>query len=238
MEDPPGSGPRKRFFHTSVVEVELAVRKALKLVQEKARTTPQRPSEIDSLVAEIARTDPAFAEEVKRFHEAKEDVDWVEQQMVHLWEQAAEHHCTTAEELERILGSGTVGINAFRNMAGPDPTASFAEFRTTLEDVRPLVDVTSAGDHHGSHTHAFDQYLGDRLFGRGGGLRFRQKLAAFDGPTRTRRAGEEGEYEEPFWAQVWDELFDSSDNLHSPEEIGEILQNHLDFPRWNPGRQP
>ncbi|MDA0159055.1 hypothetical protein OM076_02160 [Solirubrobacter ginsenosidimutans] len=238
MQDPPGSGPPKRFFHTSVVDVEIAVRKALKLVQEKAKTTQQGPREIDSLVAEIAKTDPEFAGEIKRFYAAKEDVEWVEQQMVHLWEQAAEHHCTAAEELERTLGSGTVGINEFRNTAGPDPTASFAEFKTTLEDARPLVDVTSAGDHHGSHTHAFDQYLGDRLFGRGGGLRFRQKLATFEGPTKTQRAGQKDEYEEPMWAQVWDELFDSSDNLRSPEEIGEILQNHLDFPRWDPGKQP
>jgi hypothetical protein len=230
---------KTRKVHTSVVEVETAVQKALKLLAKKGKAANPKPGRrpIDALIAEIARTDREFAGKVRRYYDALDDVTWVEAQMVHLWEQAAEHQRTTAKELEHILGSGTKGINEFRNVKTDDPYVSFADFKKTLLDARPLVDLSSAGDHHGSHTHAFQQYLGDRLFGPGGGLEFRQKLAELQGPTKTRRSGQRDEYEEPFWAQVWDELFDDSDNLHSPEEIGKILQRHLDFPRWDPNEK-
>jgi hypothetical protein len=231
---------KTRKVHTSVVEVERAVRKALKLVAKKGKAASLAggPRPIDALIAEIARTDREFAIKVRRYYDAMDDPAWVEQQMVHLWEQAAEHKRTTAQELEHLLGGDTKGINEFRNADTETQHEAFEDFKKTLLDERPLVDLSSAGDHHGSHVHAFQQYLGDRLFGPGGGLEFRQQLAECQGPSKTRRTGQGDAFEEPFWAQVWDELFDDSDNLHTPEEIGKILQEHLDFPRWDPNKEP
>ena len=226
--------PGKRKVHASVVEVERAVHEALKQVDEQAKAGPKGPREIDKQIAEIAKTDPAFADQVRRYYDAIGDPKFVEEQMVHLWEQARDHQRTPGEELEQLLGSGTEGINEFKNTPGLKPEAAIEEFRQTLVDPAPLVDLSSAGDHHGSHTHAFQQYLGDQLFGRGEGLKFRQKLATLKGPSKTQRSGQQDTYEKPFWSQLWDELFDASGNLHSPEKIGEILQDHLDFPRWDP----
>lgn len=66
------------------------------------------------------------------------------------------------------------------------------------------------------------EFLGDRLFkGRDRGRAFRLKLAHLG-------------WEK--WFQVWDVLFDAGKGLgglSSPEALGEILQNHLDFPLFD-----
>jgi hypothetical protein len=138
-----------------------------------------------------------------------------------------------AGELEHILGGPDPQLNEFENTPGLGPEEEIAEFREAVRDPRTLIDLSNSGDYHGSHTHAFQQYLGDLLFGRGEGARFRMRLADLTGPGRTVRT-DAGEYTEAFWAQVWDEVFDSTDDsLHSTEVLGKILQHALDFPRWD-----
>jgi hypothetical protein len=236
--------PGTRKHHATVSEMRRAVRKALKKLHKEGaeqRHEQKGPREIDTLIAEIEKTDPAFATDVRRYYKALENPRWIEEQMAHLWEQARKHGRTPAEELEHILGSDKHGVNEFRNDPKLHDLAAVQDFhKRVMQNPAPFVDLTSSGDDHGAHTHAFQQYLGDRLFGPGGGLKFRLKLANVKGPTKTVRPGQEDAYEEPMYAQVWDELFDSGaiGNMHSPEDLGPILQDHLDFPRWVPEKSP
>ena len=62
---------------------------------------------------------------------------------------------------------------------------------------------------------------------------FRQKLATVSGPSKTIKAGQADQYEQPFWSQLWDELFDSFGQVRSPEKLFQILMTHLDFPFWD-----
>ena len=65
-------------------------------------------------------------------------------------------------------------------------------------------------------------------------MAFRQKLAELTGPSKALRNG----VEQPFWSRVWDAMFDrysgEGGGLRSPEVLGQILQQALDFPRWDP----
>ena len=103
-----------------------------------------------------------------------------------------------------------------------------------MRDPRPLIDLSNAMDFHGAHGHAFQQYLCDCLFGPGKGLAFRQKVAELTGPSRTLPTG----VVQPFWSRAWDALFDAfrveGGGLRSPEVVGEMLQQAVDFPRWSP----
>jgi hypothetical protein len=236
-----GGGPKTRKHHAIVAELRQAVRKALRKLYKQGRAEQAgKPRDIDTLIARIETHDPAFAKDVRRYDEALENPRWVEEQMAHLWEQARKHGRTPAEELEHSLGSDRLGVNEFRNDPQLRGLAEVEDFhKRAMKNPAPLVDMTSAGDAHGAHTHAFQQYLGDRLFGRGKGLEFRLRLADVKGPARTVRPGQDDAYQEPMYAQVWDELFDSrGSDMHSPEDLGPILQEHLDFPRWDARDEP
>ena len=227
-------GP-ERVFHGSVKELRKHLAQALEEAHTRAERgrQPGAAPEIDGLIAEVAKTDPAFAAKAKTYFDALADPKFLEDQMTYLWRQARDHGRTVAGELEHILGGGKPP-NEFRNTPDLKPEESIAEFREALRDPRPLVDLSFAGDFHGSHTHLFHQFLGDRLFGAGEGLTFRQRLAELAGPTKTVKPGSPDQFERPFWSQLWDAMFDAGGGLHSPEELGKILQHHLDFPRWDP----
>jgi hypothetical protein len=200
----------------------------------KAREAAGGVREIDTLIAEIRKTDPAFADQVQRYYDAVEDPQFLEDAMADLWEQARLHDRTVADELEHILGGPDPQLNRFRNTPKLSREDAIEEFRRAVADARVLVDLRNAHDYHGSHTHAFHQYLGDRLFGAGEGLRFRLRIAALTGPGLTIRPGGANSYVKPFWSRVWDQLFDAEGHsLHSPEILGKILQHALDFPRWD-----
>jgi hypothetical protein len=235
----PGTSPERKF-HKTVSEVQKAVRDALQKLFARGRAElGGRPRKIDALVAEVAKTDAEFAAQIKEYYEAIDDPGWVEEQMLHLWEQARDNVDTTAGELLRALGADERGINEFWN-SKTIPKEWIEEFRQSMADPRVFIDMPLAGDTHSAHIHAFHEYLGDRLFGKGKGRVFRQKLANLKGKGTIERAGQGDEYEKPLWAHVWNELFDADPEggLHWPEGLGKILQDHLDFPVWDPGQRP
>jgi hypothetical protein len=226
-----------RRHYKNATELRKDIRKALRELRKKTAAQGKRGRrEIDALIERIKAKHPAFAEKVRRYYAALENPRWVEEQMVHLWEQARDHGRTPAHELEHILGADKHGINEFKNDFSLDDKAAVEDFRKrVVENPGVFVDMQEAGSVHGAHTHAFQQYLGDRLFGAGEGLKFRQELATLDGTGSTVHEGQADVHEEPLWASTWDELFDADGNMHSPEELGPILQQYLDFPRWKPG---
>jgi hypothetical protein len=230
---------KHRKFHDSARKVRADAAQKLQEAHDAMQKARQSggPREIDALIAEIRQTDPAFADQVKLYYEKIEDPTFLEDAMVYLWEQARDHNRTVAEELEHILGGGRVANREFWNTPGLKPEEGIREFQITVRNPRTIIDMSNAGDYHGSHTHSFHQFLGDRIFGPGGGLKFRLKLADLRGTSKTIRPGPD-QWEQPFWSRLWDEMFDadvdSPDGLHSPEVLGKILQHVLDFPRWDP----
>jgi hypothetical protein len=210
-----------RFFHTSEAELRAAVAGALQTAKANEKTQSKEWSDAQAervtLFTELRAIDPQLADKARRYYEEIDKPKFLEDQMVFLWKEAAAHGRTTAGELEHILGGGKV--NEF------NPPESSKEkdklFQEALRDPRPIVDLRNASDHHGSHTHMFHEFLGDRLFGPGAGRDFRLRLATLEWDK---------------WPRVWDVLFDESiqvASLHCPEVLGEILQIHLDFPRFN-----
>jgi hypothetical protein len=225
-----GDREKGRRFHESEQGVRNDAAAKLEIVHEQMQQARRDggPGEIDRLIAEIRSTDPAFADEVKLYYDRMEDTKWVEDQMAFLWRSARRNNRTVADELEHILGGGKVANREFWNTPGLKPEDAIREFQVAVKNPRTLIDMSNAADHHGSHTHAFQQFLGDRIFGPGGGARFRQRLAALEGTAKPIRPG----FDQPFWSQVWDEMFDAGEGMHSPEALGKILQHVLDFPRW------
>ena len=71
--------------------------------------------------------------------------------------------------------------------------------------------------------------MAKKLGGLDAARKFRRLIAAATNPA-------EGKVKVPFFAKVWDALFDSYDaaNLNSPEGLGPILHAHLGLP----GRLP
>jgi hypothetical protein len=214
--------PRRQFYD-SEAKLREGVSKALQTAIEKAKVKAAMYSEEwqkaqvqrEEFFTELGKIDPQLAVKARRYDAAINDPRFLEEQMVYLWNEAAAHGRTMAGELEYILGRGNV--NEF-----DPPRGQYQVFEDALRDPRPVVDIKFAPDIHGSHTHMFHEFLGDRLFGPGGGRDFRLRLATL-GWDR--------------WTYFWDVLFDAPQkfqSLNSPEVLGEILQTHLDFPKWVP----
>jgi hypothetical protein len=223
-----------RRFPTSVEELRRLVTERLKQAHETMQQENRPRPELDELLAELRTRDPDFAKQAEEYIAAMQDPDFIEAQIEYLWDQARQHDHTVAEELEYILGGGKPAVNEYRNRPGSlPPPEEFAAFRAALADPRTFIDLGLAQDVHGSHTHAFQEFLGDRLWGRGKGREFRQKLAALEGPSKPVHERTPREYQQPFWSRMWDATFDTSwPNIHSPEVLGRILQELVDFPRW------
>ena len=69
------------------------------------------------------------------------------------------------------------------------------------------------------------------MFGPGEGLKFRQAIAALKIKGTIERSGQGDSYEKPAWSHIWDYLHDADieGGLHSPEGLGRVLQDNLDF---------
>jgi hypothetical protein len=235
----PGAGP-----HVTERELRKAVRRALKDLKREAREWRARGkrSEIDVLASEIAKSDEPFAAQVRLYYKSKANSRWVENQIVRLWRQARANGRSPADELMAALGGDKRGVNRFQNSPGLKPKEAYEEFRQAVADARLLYDEALESTTHGAWIHMFDEWLGDILFGVGEGLKFRQKLAAFQGPSRTMRVLGQPEFEKPFWSRLWDALFDEvHPSMHMPEKIAPILERELGMtppPPPNPPKSP
>jgi hypothetical protein len=229
---------RNRQIHDSAEVLRAKVREALAAVQAEAAQRGTHVSEIDQLIGALAKTDPVFAVKVRTYFDKISDPKFLENAMVALWRKAAKDGVSVARELELLLG-GTdpvKDVHVFRNTPGLEPKDMAADFARALQDPRVWIDGSFANDVHGAHIHAFQQWLGDLIWGPGKGLEFRQDLLKAAGPTKTQLAGTDKEHKQPFWSRLWDELFDAPrfSGFHSAEDLFAVLLAHLDFPFWTP----
>jgi hypothetical protein len=233
----PGS---KRSFPTTVEELKQMVTERLREARERMQKDPPRgvlASEFDKLLLHLRAVNPDFAARAEQYNAALQDADFVQEKLAQLWEQARAHNRTMADELEHILGGGQPNILEYEGHPGADPSPEeeYEHFRQAIMDSRTFVDLEFADDVHSAHIHAFQEFLGDCLWGPGEGKEFWRELAELQEPTRTRHKGMPNEHEQPFWSRMWDAMFDtSSTNVHAPEVFGRILQEVADFPIWDP----
>jgi hypothetical protein len=228
---------RNRQLHDSAQVVRAKAREALAAVKAESAQRGSHASELDALVAELAKSDAAFAAKARTYFDRIADASFLENAMVALWRKAAKRGVTVARELEILLGAEDPrDVHTFQNTPGLEPKDMAADFARALADPRVFIDGAFANDVHGGHIHAFQQWLGDLIWGPGKGLEFRQDLLKAAGPSKTRLAGTDKEYEQPFWSRLWDELFDAPrfSGFHSAEDLFTVLLAHLDFPFWDP----
>jgi hypothetical protein len=218
----------ERKFHPSAASLRAHIGPLLKRQVKKARKYRRRKEDpgIDQLLEQLEMIEPGLVPKARSYYDALNNPQWIQEQMVYLWEQAAINQRTVAEELRHQLGDG-LDVTKYRTDEALEPRDQDEEFRKAISEPKPLVDLTFQDADHGSHVHMFHEWLGDRLFkAQHAGREFRQAVAKL-------HATGDADAAKPFWSRIWEELFDSFDDhaLHNPEVLGRILQNHLDFPR-------
>jgi hypothetical protein len=227
------SSLEQRTFHGSEAEVRKALQESFERLDKRlADKGLYEAPEFDELLKWLEKNDAKFAAEVKLYYDALGDPKFIEEQALFLWNSARKNKTTVAAELERLVGRGQP-TTKFRNTPGMTPAAKTEEFREAIAKPGPFEDLAEATSPHGSHTHMFQEFLGDRLWKRAGaGRKFRLKLATYKkGPGKQIFPGSKDEWTKPFWSRLWDEMFDGANlNLHRPENLGDILHAHLDFP--------
>ena len=214
--------PVGSVYHT-VDEFRAAVKDALKPF--KGRAVNGEWTELAPVLKEgrIAAANPDLMKDLERVHEALRDPDLIEQVMVEVWERAALDGITTEEALVRMAGGGKK-LPVIKRQLSPE------KFRLVMKADPIFLDNAFKGSFHGVYSHALQELVvAKKLGGLDGARRFRRLIAAATDPA-------EGKVTEPFFAKVWDALFDSYDaaNLNSPEGLGPILHAHLGLP----GRLP
>jgi hypothetical protein len=217
--------PRKPVgsaYHT-VDEFRAAVNDALKPF--KGRPVNGEWADLAPVLKEgrISAANPDLMKDLERVHEALRDPDLIEQVMVEVWERAALDGITTEEALVRMVGRGKK-LPVIKRQLSPE------KFRLVMKADPIFLDNAFKGSLHGAYSHAIQELVvAKKLGGLGAAREFRRLIAAATDPA-------EGKAMEPFFAKVWDALFDSYDavNLNSPEGLGPILHAHLGLP----GRLP
>jgi hypothetical protein len=105
-------------------------------------------------------------------------------------------------------------------------TLSPKRFKQVIESDTMFIDEWFKTDFHGAYSHLFQELIvAKKLGGMDAARKFRHLIAAAANPA-------EGNVKIPFFAKVWDALYDSYDavNLNSPEGLGPVLHAHLGLP--------
>jgi hypothetical protein len=105
-------------------------------------------------------------------------------------------------------------------------------FRDALGHDKPAIDFALAKTGHGAYIHMFDELLvEDVLGGREAAREYRQAIARVKGPAKVLTRGDGTTYEQKFFSQIWDAVFDSTDPgaINNADALGEILVKYLGF---------
>jgi hypothetical protein len=137
---------------------------------------------------------------------------------VALWTAAARRQAPTGMTLEHFLGDQLVDVTGELQ-------------REHLLDARPFRDLFYASDTHGSLTHGFQEWVLNEERGGNAGRRLRQRIGQAEGPN-VIDSSTGAEY--PFWRAMYNAFFDETTpgHINRPEDLGQILQEFLGFPRW------
>lgn len=161
--------------------------------------------------------------QIDKVYAAVRSPQLIEQEMVRVWQFAADEGISTEQALVRLAGDGRPLPVIKSDVLDYEP------FRAYIRNDLPFLDNAFAGDHHGVYSHVFQELVVARALGsRAAAQRFRHLVADATGPERLLSTGKR----QPFWSQVWDAIFDVSDvtHLNSPEGLGPILHEHLGLP--------
>jgi hypothetical protein len=105
-------------------------------------------------------------------------------------------------------------------------------FRDALGHDKPAIDYALSKTGHGAYIHMFDELLAeDVLGGREAAREYRQAIARAKGPAKVIPRGDGTTYEQKFFSQIWDAVFDSTDPgaINNADALGELLVNYLGF---------
>ena len=158
-----------------------------------------------------------------RVHEALRDPDLIEQVMVDVWERAALDGISTEQALVRMTGGGK-RLPVIKRQLTPK------KFKLLMEADPIFLDNAFAGGRHGVYSHALQELVVAKKLGS------RTPPASSATCRRGDGSRESATLREPFFAKLWDALFDSYSavNLNSPEGLGPILHGHLGLPEHLP----
>lgn len=177
----------------------------------------------------LGKLDPAKVklwEDTRKIFAARRDPDRVKRVILRIYSEAGHEGVSPQVWLENHYG-GAAGMPALLD-DGLDPEA----FRDALGHDKPALDYALAKTGHGAYIHMFDELLAeDVLGGREAAREYRQGLARMKGPARVIARGDGTTYEQKFFSQVWDAVFDSTDSgaINNADSLGEILVKHLGF---------
>jgi hypothetical protein len=158
---------------------------------------------------------------VRQVHEVTRSKQALEDGMVEIWELARKEGISTADEIVKIAGGG-------RELGEPiEKELRPAEFGARLQEDQPVLDLAFKGVAHGAYTHLFQQIVAAKVIGRENMTKFRQVLSKVTHPAGDMTLSD-GTVK-PFWARVWDGLFDEirGEHTNTPEELGPVLHDEL-----------
>jgi hypothetical protein len=187
-------------------------------------------SELEKLDwAKLERLDPAKAklwEDTKKVFIARRDPDRIKKVILRIYTDAGHERVPPQVWLERHYG-GASGMPALID-DGLEPEA----FRDALGHDKPAIDYALSQTGHGAYVHMFDELLVEDVLGsREAAREYRQSIARVKGPAKVIARGDGTTYEQKFFSQIWDAVFDSTDpgTINNADSLGELLVKYLGF---------
>jgi hypothetical protein len=179
--------------------------------------------------AKLAKRDPTKAKlwaDTQKIFAAKRDPERIKKVIVRIYTEAGREGVTPQAWLE-LHNGGASGMPALLDQ-GLEPEA----FRDALGHEKPAIDYALAETGHGAYVHMFDELLVEDVLGsREAAREYRQSIARAKGPARVIAKGDGTTYEQKFFSQIWDGVFDSTDvdTINNADSLGEILVKYLGF---------
>ena len=218
--------------YETVEALEKAIDAPLRALTHGTTSVNSEWSELEKLDwGKLAKFDPAKAklwEDTKKVFAARRDPDRVKKLVLKIYGEAGHEVVPVAPQdwLEGHFG-GASGMPAILD-EDLDPKT----FRDALGHDKPAIDYALAKTAHGAYIHMFDELLvEDVLGGREAAREYRQAIARVTGPARVRARADGTTYEQKFFSQIWDAVFDSGDPgaINNADALGEILVKYLGF---------
>ena len=179
--------------------------------------------------AKLAKQDPAKAKlwaDTQKIFAARRNPDRVKKIILRVYREAGYEGVTPQAWLE-LHNGGVSGMPALID-DGLEPEV----FRDALGHEKPAIDFALSQTGHGGYVHMFDELLVEDVLGsRDAAREYRQSIARAKGPAKVIARGDGTTYEQQFFSQVWDGVFDSTDpgTINNADSLGEILVKYLGF---------
>ena len=218
--------------YASVEDLEKAIDAPLRALTHGTASVNSEWAELEKLDwAKLARLDPAKAklwEDTKKIFAARRDPDRIKKLVLKIYRESGHEVVPVRPQVwleDHFGGASGMPVNLDQGL-DPEP------FRDALGHDKPAIDYALSETGHGAYVHMFDELLVEDVLGsREAAREYRQGLARMTGPARVIPRGDGTTYEQKFFSQIWDAVFDSTDvgAINNADALGEILVKHLDF---------